>query len=413
VSSEFLGTIATLLTALVAVAGGLFAAYKYFSKRERFVAIRTAFSETVAYLDADDPVHRRVGAIMLRRFFDERTEQGGQGTPYASEALGVIAATLKDIETGPFQKLLADGLAHAPTLEWADLQKTNLQGAFLVKRGEKGEEGVDLRKADFFRADLTDASLRLANANDAVFFQARLVNAVLRSAHLCKANFSEADLLGANFDGASLNGASFANARNVPEEIRVRLDEEGHYAEGRESEPRAKPESPMVFLSKPGAANVDIRQVIGALVDRVQEQDLEVVQISPSMYATAGAVAEVRRVMSGCAGVVVVAVPDLEVRDGAWRQATPQARDMSGEGLTTPWTNLELGLAIGLGLPVLLAIADGVNPEAFDYGVDEPHIHPVGLGEDHLSRLFRRPFDDWCGAVREQARRQARPPSRL
>ena len=129
------------------------------------------------------------------------------------------------------------------------------------------------------------------------------------------------------------------------------------------------------------------------------------------MYAAAGAVAEVRRVMSGCAGVVVVAVPDFLVRDGAWRPATPQARQMSGEGLTTPWTNLELGIATGLGLPVLLAIADGVNPEAFDYSVDEPHIHPVALAADHLSRAFRQPFDDWSGAVREQARRQASPSS--
>ena len=403
--SDFLGALPALLTALVAVGGALAAAYRYFSQRERLAAVRNAFSEAVAYLDADNPLHRRVGAIMLRRFFDASTEQGGRGTPYAEEARAVIVATLKDIETGPLQKLLADGLAEAPTLAWADLQKTNLQGAYLVKRSSAGEEGVDVSHADFFRADLTGASLKFARAEGAVFYQAHLVNTVFRRADLQGANLAEADLLRANFTDAKLEGADFTNARNAPDWIMAQLDAEGRYRKEGTPQRAAEPERPRVFLSKPGAAVVSARQVIDALVSRIEEQDLEVVEISPDMYPTAGSVAEVRRIMSGCAGVVVVAVPDLEVRDGTWRSATPQARELVGEGLTTPWTSLELGLAIGLGLPVLLAIAEGVNPEAFDYRLHEPQIHPVELGKDHLSRMFRQTFDDWCGAVREQARR--------
>jgi hypothetical protein len=108
--------------------------------------------------------------------------------------------------------------------------------------------------------------------------------------------------------------------------------------------------------------------------------------------------------MSGCCGAVVVAVPDLEIREGAWRRSTPQSRDVSATGLATPWTSLELGLAVGLGLPVLLAIADGVDAGLFDYGGREPNVYCVGLTEHHLSRSFREPFDDWCGSVRERAR---------
>jgi uncharacterized protein YjbI with pentapeptide repeats len=400
--SDSLGTIATLLTALTAVAGAVFATYKYFSRRERFAAIRTAFSETVDSLSSSDPAHRRAGAVMLRRFFDEKTEQGGPGTPYAGEALAVIAATLRGVETGPFQKLLADGLAYAPTLEQADLQKTNLQGAYLVARGH---HPADFTGADFFRADLTGASLKGANARGAVFYQTRLANTVFRDADLRDANFSEADLLGARFDGAQLEGADFVNARNIPQEISGQLDESGRYSVSSQPTPRPETRAPRVFLSKPGAANIDVRQFIGAMIDRVADQGFAVDKIDPSMYASTGAVAEVRRVMSGCDGVVVVAVPDLEVREGSWRKATPQARDISGDGLATPWTSLELGLAVGLGLPVLLAIADGVNPDIFDYSGREPHVHCIGLAEDHLSQSFRHPFDDWCGAVREQAGR--------
>jgi uncharacterized protein YjbI with pentapeptide repeats len=402
--TDAVGAIAGLLTALVAVASVVFAGYKYVSNRERLAAIRSAFREAVDALGAADPLQRRAGAIMLRRFFDDRTEQGARGTPYAGEALAVIAATLRGVDTDPFQKLLADGLAYAPSLKHADLQKTNLQGAYLVARTSSP---VNLTDADFFRADLSGASLKGANAQGAVFYQARLLNTVLRDADLRGANFAEADLRGAEFEGAKLEGATFTDARNVPNEIARHLNENGSYSEERTTSAPVRVRQPVVFLSKPGAANVEVRQLISALVERIREEGLEVVKLDPASYASTGAVAEVRRIMGKHHGAVVIAVPDLVVREGQWRVATPQARQMAGEAWTTPWISLELGVAIGLGLPVLLAMSDEISPSVFDYGAQEPYVHRVRLKDDHGSRPFRDAFDDWCGAVRENADRAA------
>jgi hypothetical protein len=337
---------------------------------------------------------------MLRRFFDEKTEQGGRGTPYAAEALNVIAATLRNIETGSFQKLLADGLAYAPDLRGADLQKTNLQGARLG--GERGVLNVDISHADFYKADLTLASLRNATARNAVFYQARLANTVLRGADLRGANFYEADLLGARFDGAQLGGANFANARNMPADIRSMLDKQGKYVEGGAATKWEGSGRLSVFLSRPGAADIETRRRVWALADRIREQGMEVVEIEPSAYARTGAVAEVRRVMGGCSGIAIVAVPDLKIDSAFWRNATPQAREIKDQGLTSPWISLELGIAVGMGMPVLLAVADGVSPETFDYGSHEPNFYAVALEEDHRSRNFQEKLDDWSGAVRER-----------
>lgn len=388
-----------IIVAVLAALGPLFAVYRHFSHREHMAVVRKAFSEVVDALGATDSVHRRAGAIMLRRFFDEKTEQGGKGTPYAQEALNVIAATLRNIETGSFQKLLADGLAYAPSLYGADLQKTNLQGAYL---GKRGDIVVNLTGADFFRADLTMASLKDADARNAVFYQARLASTTLRGADLRGANFYEADLLGARFGDAKLEGADFASARNVPENVRVMLDEQGIYVTNGATTKWAGPSTLSVFLSRPGAADIETRRLIWALADRIREQGFDVVEIDRSAYTATGAVAEVRRVMGGCAGVAVIAAPDLDVHSAFWRRATPQAREIIDEGLPSPWTCLELGVATGLGLPVLLAVADGVSPKTFDYGSHEPHFYQVKLTEDHLARTVREQLDDWCGAVREQ-----------
>jgi len=57
---------------------------------------------------------------------------------------------------GNFQKLLADALTKAPKelLAGADIQKANLQNAWLGQ--------IDLPEADFYRADLSDASFKEA-----------------------------------------------------------------------------------------------------------------------------------------------------------------------------------------------------------------------------------------------------------
>jgi uncharacterized protein YjbI with pentapeptide repeats len=157
-------------------------------------------------------------AILLRRFFDARSEQGTADLPYADDAVNVIAGLLRGCETGPIQKVLADGLRYAPCLAHTDLQGCNLSGAYLgQKEGDK--KAANLTNADLYKANLTGASLKGVNAVGAVFFEATLVETVLSGADLSGANFRDAKLHGANFDGAQLTGANFSGASDVPAEV--------------------------------------------------------------------------------------------------------------------------------------------------------------------------------------------------
>jgi uncharacterized protein YjbI with pentapeptide repeats len=210
-------TSAADLQGWVAVIGGLAAAglgiLKYFdfrTRRARAAEAGQAFVTTVDALGSADEPKRLAGAILLRRFFDRSTEQGGKDAPYADEAVGVIAALLRGTETGTLQKMLADGLAYAPSLLHADLQRCNLQNAYLGKRPDRCP---DLSHADFFEADLMGASLKDAVAREAVFFRATMRETVLRGADLRGANFREADLRDARFDNAKLEGADFTGAQ--------------------------------------------------------------------------------------------------------------------------------------------------------------------------------------------------------
>jgi uncharacterized protein YjbI with pentapeptide repeats len=228
-------TVTTMqLQGWIALIGGLATAIlgllKYFnlrSRRDRLASVGDSFQATVDGLSSDDPAQRFAGAILLRRFFDPKTEQGGRTAPYAREALDVIAALLRDATPGDFQKLLADGLPYAPTLERADLQGCHLEDAYLGKRPDRTP---NLSAADLFRAHLDRASLKGAVAKETVFYGAVLRDTVLIDCDLTAANFSGADLQGARFEQAVVSGARFDGAKNIPSDLANLLNADGRVA---------------------------------------------------------------------------------------------------------------------------------------------------------------------------------------
>jgi uncharacterized protein YjbI with pentapeptide repeats len=213
----WIALIAGLATAFV----GVFKYFNYRTRRDRVALVGQSFSETVDALSSKDEIKQLAAAILLRRFFDRKTEQGSAGAPYQQEAIRVIAALLRTTETGQFQKLLADGLAYAPSLHHADLQECNLAGAYL---GARPDRRVDLSHADLFKADLTGASLKGATARGTVFYGATLVNTVFDGVDLTDADFRDANLSEASFDRSTLTGARFSGAANVPPAIQALLD---------------------------------------------------------------------------------------------------------------------------------------------------------------------------------------------
>lgn len=360
--------VATNVGASISIVSGVVAALVatlgvmgYQNRRARLSVVRGAFNDVVAALASDDTRQQLAAAVLLRRFFDSSSElgirdlTGRRRTPYAGEALSVMAAVLRGLPSGDLQKLLADGLAYAPTLERADFQRTNLQGAYLSPRQHDGT----LEHADFYRADLSGGSLKNARAANAVFYQARLRDTVLRNADLRGANFYDADLTGANFAGAQLEGASFALARGTPSELEPFLDSERHYVSGAPA-PAAthdRPTRPAVFLSLPSHRTAIQEGVCDRTTTLLRQEGFETLRLPRNEYPPSDAFSEVYRRLSGCVGAVVFGMRQPQRADG---EPSPGA---------TPWTHVEAGMAYACNLPLLIVRESGVNSGAFDDSV--------------------------------------------
>lgn len=232
---------ASAIQAWLAVAAGLITAIlglvKYFdykSKRDRMAAVGAAFAATVESLASDNDVKRMAAAVLLRRFFDPKTEQGKARAPYVNETVEVIAGMLRVEQPSQLQKVLADGLRYAHDLTSADLQRCNLRNSYLgYKSGDKHH--LKLSEADLFEADCSGASFREVTAEGTIFLNATLGKAVFtgadlqeadfRMANLAEAELSNTTLSNAKFDGARIGGTKFSGAKDIPSEVVRLLDE--------------------------------------------------------------------------------------------------------------------------------------------------------------------------------------------
>lgn len=353
--------VAGFLTALI----GIPRYFSYRTRRDRIATVGAALDAVVVSLASVSDIHRAAAAIRLRRFFDRRSELGVAGVAYAADALNVIAAVLRELPTSNVQKLLADGLSYAPSLAGADLQRTNLRNAYLA--------GTDLAAADFFQADVSDGSLKGASARGAKFYRTRLVRCVLSGADLRDTVFFEADLQGSIFSRAQLQGARFTGCTGVPVTVAGALDAGGVFT-GSDPVPALDPSEPrraQFFLSRPFLLSPEQTAVAGQVTATLTRGGAEVVSIERRDASPAGVLADLRQVMSGCAGVVVLGLRQIEVWDGRSRAGTPADTHISGLALATPWNHAEAGLAIGLGLPIFR-----VHDSGIDDGVFAPDADP-------------------------------------
>jgi hypothetical protein len=330
------------LIAILVVVGTL--GYRYVQKkivREVEGEIAKSFESIVSKLSSKEPSERISSAILLRRFLDKDTSSGVGNMPFAKDAINVIASMLKVENTGEMQKLLADSLkyAHNPFLKVADLQNTNLTEAVL---GKVGKEGLDYTKADFYRANLTNASFKggetkgcKVNLEDAVFYDAILHGT----------NFTGCNLKGASFAGADIKNATFDFCENIPEDIKKYIDDEKNK------------ESPKnigkVFISRPTNQTPEQQIIYSSVLDKIRKLGLEPYFIPKNKYQNHCIMERIVQGMSQCSAILVFEFKQYEVTKGDYRKwCSDESRCLVNEGFTSPWLYVETGMAEMKGIPV-------------------------------------------------------------
>lgn len=398
-----------VVAAGLAVLGALIGLSQYFSfrsKRDRHAEIGRAFADVVAGLGSASTIERLANAALLRRFWD-RSSEYGKDLPYAEDAVKVAAAILKQEPTGPVQKLLADELRTAPAVEGRSYQKANLRDAYW---GASPGLGVQLRGADFFRADLSLCSLKNAHLQGAQFREAHLVETVLTGADCTGANFEFANLRGAKFKDAKLSGARFKDASHVPPAILERVNDDGVYEADAGTSPLADAMSPEdfgVFISAPSVMSASDSLLLEQVVRVVSNAGALPRQFLREDYGQTPPLEEITRRVATSRGVLVFGPTQLEVSAGLMRGGTPEEHRVESLGLPTPWNQVEAGIAVGLGKPVLV-VSNGATGGVFDLPEDPGGLNVLDLTQPGSLRQLDTTLAAWVNRLDEEPVRPTR-----
>ena len=369
----------------------------YRTLREEYLK---SFEQLITNLSSDNPSSQLTAAILLRRFFciDEMKEHKHF---LKEETINVISSLLRTLPTGIYQKTIGDGLAYAGDLSNADLQKTNLQDICL----EGKKERLILNNCDLYMADLSEALIKNVDAEGAFFYNSILLKTRIKNSNLKKANFRNADLTKIKFENVELYDADFTGATNIPKEIAKGLkkviDKDGNtkmlYQES--TTPITTTNSKIkgnIFFSIPGCRKIKDSALISEYKKIIENLGYNVICYTRDQYPQFGQINKIRLDIIQSSGMIVFGLKQLKIEKGTLKPGTSEENEWNMKWMHTPWNDLEVGLGVMIGLPILLVKDNDINSGIFDSHLSESFIATISSELNIENIKDNDAFRLWC-----------------
>lgn len=354
------------------------------------------FNKVVEQLAKDNETAQLSAAIILRRFFNAIIDKDR----FRMETINVISSMLKIHPTGIYQKTLGDGLAYAGNLNYADLQRTNMQDLYLGKKNEKDDakekrgiksksDNDDSWKITMDFTDMYGANLSYALVENVVGFGTVFNSAILHHTNIknCtfrKADFKYADLTNVYFENVKLEGSNFKGAVGIPEEMIEHLewtdkgtkDEAYVYKDtDRFSMDKTKKRGgghKTVFFSMPGTLSASEEALILFYQKVLEDKGIDVKCYKRDHYPKDSQLTKVKQTIGQSDAMIAFGLKQIEIKSG---RLNPARKDYQEDlWLPTPWNEIEVGMGVMANLPILLVRDDKVEIGVFDKVISEYKI---------------------------------------
>lgn len=398
--SETAGIIA-LVAAITAVVVGIlkflindFFDFKNASKRKE--ESKDSLTKIIANLSSQENTSKLSAAIMLRRFLNTKISKE---FPYLQkEAINVIASMLKVLPTGVFQKTLADGLAYAVDLSNVDLQRTNLQDTYL---GRKDDMLILMDNTDLFLSDLSYALIEHVNGK-AIFYRSILFCSQIKNCDFSGATFREADLTNVCFKNVILKDADFAGAVNIPESI----DKELVLSDGKRIYPHTEPVTAKhstldrsIFFSMPSVMSKENELLTKDYKAYLEGLGYSVIYYVKDDYPSFGQLNRIREKILASSAMVAFGFKQTNIHDATFRPQTNNEEKWNDKWLATPWNEIEVGMGLMKGMPILLVKDPQIDMGIFDSNLSECFVAKISTDDDSRKLAQNKDIVKWLSKI--------------
>lgn len=387
------GSIAVLFTAIAAI---IYSTKEFFTKKQAKIEYLKSFEQTIAQLASSNPETQLSAAILLRRFLRIKFWL----KPFLhDETINVISSLLRTLPTGIYQKTLGDGLAYVTGegLNHKDMQKTNLQNIYLGNKLSR----IQCKETDFYMADLSYALLEHIDGEQIIFYDAILMSANIKNSDFRYANFVGADLTNVFFKNVKLFGADFTNAINIPNEIQCKL-KDGIYQDERPVTTHRKAYKGTIFFSMPGVMTKREELIVQAYKKILIERGFNVIYYEKDDYPKYGQFNTIRKRIMSSSGVIAFGFKQINIELGIYRPTTETEEKLENKWLSTPWSDIEVGMALMKGLPILLVHDKEITSGVFDNVLSEYFVGEIPSEFDIRKINTNRTFESWVKKIERQ-----------
>lgn len=395
VLKEILGSIPGMMGTLGVISAIVYAVTKYIhdffqSKTKEKEEYISSFNTIVSQLTSENKTTQLSAAILLRRYLKETKKY----TNLKDEAINVVSSVIRVLPMGILQKTLVDGLASAKNLSNCDFQKTNMQDAYLgVKKGK-----IKIDKADLYLADLSYALIQNLTGHNIVFYRTILFGTKIKDCDFTNGNFAEADLTNTSFKNVILKGANFSGAYNIPEDIKSKLVN-GKYPYRKPVTAKHYSLGKSIFFSMPGKME-KVKEMLTNEYKRILERKgYDVIYYNRDVYPLFGQFNRVRESLNHSVGMVVFGLKQINIHSATYRPNTDECVDWKDKWLSTPWSDIEVGMGLMKGIPILLVKDSELNNGVFDENLTECYVANISSDYD-IKKLEQNPqFEEWLSKL--------------
>lgn len=395
---------------------------------ERLRNRNSRFDKCSSDLYSENETAQITSAILLRSFLKYRS--------YRADALNLISALLRVLPNGNLQKTLGDGLsfvtyADGQDFQGANLSKVSIKSSDRVRYEISGKKKYNVRsrfrKADFYRADISECSICSINFDKAVFMDTILTNTSFHNCSFRNANFKDADVSGTRFYACDLTGANFSTSRHRKDAMVITaekeqateldkfplslyLDKNGIVQKERQSVV-IYPERDFtanVFLSHLGMMDSKQQLAYRNLKNWMEKTyHISFDEIRREDYRTSGQLKMVNDRLAQCCGVVIMAFSHLKVESGSIHDSQSEAiTTIKNESFPSPWLQIETAFARAEGLPCLVIVQKGVNCNGiFDKALvqNEKGLYMVEY-DDSIKDMDQKVIRKWINRFRQEVK---------
>lgn len=93
--------------------------------------------------------------------------------------------------------------------------------------------------------------------------------------------------------------------------------------------------------------------------------------------------------------MVVFGLKQINIVSGSYHKNTFQEKDITNKWMSTPWNELEVGMGLMAGLPILLIKDNDIDFGIFDENLSECFIASISTDVDCRKLETNKPFISW------------------